>query len=77
VFHRRRPPLLGFFYDWWDQDLPPQFMPAATAFPSLPKQYRRRAWCVLDSRHGRILLKSTRTMDLIIWDPISNDWQEL
>jgi hypothetical protein len=52
-------------------------MPAATAFPSLPKQYRRRAWCVLDSRHGRILLKSTRTMDLIIWDPISNDWQEL
>lgn len=64
------PPLLGFFHD--DESLPNNFLPirdspdrvSSEAFD--PKDH---GWRLVDSRHGRVLLRSPDRARFLVWDP--------
>ncbi|KAF8779643.1 hypothetical protein HU200_002391 [Digitaria exilis] len=70
--HHNAPPLLGFFHD--DIGLPSNFIPvgdkpdrvSAVAFD--PKDL---GWRVLDSRHGRVLLRSPDRLRFLVWEPMA------
>jgi hypothetical protein len=70
--HNSTPPLLGFFHD--DGGLPSNFLPvgdppdrvSAAAFdPMVP------GWRVVDSRHGRVLLRSHDRLHFLVWEPMA------
>ncbi|CAL5066390.1 unnamed protein product [Urochloa decumbens] len=78
-FHRT-PPLLGFFADAYGSDPAPRFVPTAAAaspFSTAAFHSHHRNWLPLDFRHGRFLLRQVLTHDLLVWDPITGDREEL
>ncbi|KAJ1295928.1 hypothetical protein BS78_01G260200, partial [Paspalum vaginatum] len=70
------PPMLGFFHD--DSHLANNFLPigdspdrvSAAAFD--PKHL---GWRVVDSRHGRVLLRSPDRLLFLIWEPMAGSRQ--
>ncbi|CAL4941218.1 unnamed protein product [Urochloa decumbens] len=68
------PPLLGFFHD--DGDLPSNFLPvgdspdrvSAAAFDPMEEE---PGWRVVDSRHGRVLLRSPDRLRFLVWEPMA------
>ncbi|CAL4924336.1 unnamed protein product [Urochloa decumbens] len=68
------PPLLGFFHD--DGDLPSNFLPvgdspnrvSAAAFDHMDEE---PGWRVVDSRHGRVLLRSPDRLRFLVWEPMA------
>ncbi|WVZ61681.1 hypothetical protein U9M48_011515 [Paspalum notatum var. saurae] len=79
AFHRT-PPVLGFFYSHYrGQRLVSSFVPTARA-PPIPQPPPAAGsptptCCVLDCRHGRLLLHDTQTSDHTVWDPTTGDQQ--
>ncbi|KAJ1287496.1 hypothetical protein BS78_02G014200 [Paspalum vaginatum] len=92
-FHRAAAPALGMFCqfeedsDSGDDEAPPRstarFVPMSFFRPS---RAVRRCCRVLDARHGRVLLQNvppwpptlpTTTIDLFVWDPISDEHRDL
>ncbi|CAL5034539.1 unnamed protein product [Urochloa decumbens] len=77
AFHRT-PPALGFLHDVHRGGgrVIPRFFPITEASPPPIPQPEPRCW-TLDCRHGRVLLHSSATSDLIVWDPIAGGRQEI
>ncbi|CAL5078068.1 unnamed protein product [Urochloa decumbens] len=73
-FHRT-PPLLGFF----DNIISDSFVPITTAaaLPFSKAAFDCRLWYILDSRHGRVLFQHRLTYDLLVWDPITGQKEEV
>ncbi|CAN6170745.1 unnamed protein product [Urochloa humidicola] len=69
-FHRN-PPLLGFFDDMSSSSFVPITSAAASTFSHAA--FKCGPWCVLDSHHGRILLRHSFTYDLLVWYPITGE----
>ncbi|CAD6221577.1 unnamed protein product [Miscanthus lutarioriparius] len=70
-FHRT-PPMLGFLCNHHGNGC--SFV-RTTA--SSPLHATRSRWCPLDARHGRVLLREPTQNVLVVWDPITEDRQEL
>ncbi|CAN6288515.1 unnamed protein product [Urochloa humidicola] len=77
-FHNSAPPpLLGFFHD--DGDLPSNFLPvgdspdrvSAAAFDPATEEEEEPGWRVVDTRHGRVLLRSPDRLRFLIWEPMA------
>ncbi|CAM0145203.1 unnamed protein product [Urochloa decumbens] len=73
-FHQT-PPLLGFFNDMISTSFVP--ITAAAAFPFSQLAFNSLPWCVLDSHHSHVLLLHRFTYDLLVWDPITGEQEEL
>ncbi|CAN6181450.1 unnamed protein product [Urochloa humidicola] len=72
----RRPPLLGFVHNLYDEGPAARFV-STTASPCSSPALGCRNWWALDSRHGRVLIHRFRPSDLVVWDPITGDQQHL
>ncbi|WVZ61678.1 LOW QUALITY PROTEIN: hypothetical protein U9M48_011515 [Paspalum notatum var. saurae] len=75
AFHRT-PPVLGFHYNHYrDRRLVSRFVPTARAPPiPQPQAAAGRPTCyALDCRHGRVLLHTTGTSNLTVWEPTTGD----
>ncbi|KAL6647754.1 hypothetical protein ACP70R_015191 [Stipagrostis hirtigluma subsp. patula] len=54
-----------------------QFVPTSPAYAFTPPADARRSWRAHDCRHGRVLITGRPPLELIVWDPITGDQQEL
>lgn len=72
--HGVRPPLLGFFNDHPGS---PLFVPTTGSFGVSAAMRRQEDWWALDCRHGRALLGSKRTGELLVWDLMTGEKQHL
>nr|CAB3455558.1 unnamed protein product [Digitaria exilis] len=78
----RTPPLIGFLHKTGSGRL---FFPTAAACPfARPPEASDLWWHLdyrdlrpLDCRHGRVLFRHLDTRNLIVWDPVAGDWQEV
>ncbi|KAK1664591.1 hypothetical protein QYE76_052750 [Lolium multiflorum] len=77
--HHRRPPLLGLlscqegkisFRSTLD---PPYRIPPDRFSPPPPSG--RQDWSLLDCRHGRLLFDDWKRRQLVVWDPITDDYR--
>ncbi|XP_066351170.1 uncharacterized protein [Miscanthus floridulus] len=83
-FHRT-PPMLGFICN--HKHNRSSFVRTTASSPlhgntssPLHSNTSRRRWYALDARHGRVLLRDLTTITvrvLVVWDPITDDQQEL
>ncbi|KAK3124329.1 hypothetical protein QOZ80_7BG0585090 [Eleusine coracana subsp. coracana] len=83
-FHRT-PPLLGFLYRGWHNELNvsvPCFVPttAAPPFPKLPPECRDSS--LVDCRHRRVLFQAFNGdnflgLDFLVWDPITGSREKV
>ncbi|XP_022679572.1 uncharacterized protein LOC101754133 [Setaria italica] len=72
----RRPPLLGFVHNLYENGPIPRFVPTTASRCSSPV-FNCQNWWALDSRHGRVLVNRFEPSDLVVWDPVSGDQQHL
>jgi len=73
----RRPPLLGFIHNLYDDKGPIlRFVPTA-ACPCSPPAFGYLSWCALDSRHGRVLVETYGPTGLVVWNPVTGDKQRV
>ncbi|KAL6640424.1 hypothetical protein ACP70R_021547 [Stipagrostis hirtigluma subsp. patula] len=73
----RPPPMLGFCYLRRDDPLyrfSTRFLPT-TSFR--PRRADLRGWKAVDSRHGRVLLVHRSQTHFAVWDPITDEQQQL
>ncbi|CAL5029735.1 unnamed protein product [Urochloa decumbens] len=80
-FHRT-PPLVGFFHNTNSGSF---FFPTMVACPfHQPPAFDCRRWDLdphrlwaLDCRHGRVLLRQLDTLNLLVWNPITGNQEEV
>ncbi|CAL5078636.1 unnamed protein product [Urochloa decumbens] len=72
----RKPPLLGFVHNLYDEGPIPRFV-STVASPCSSPALGCRTWWALDSRHGRVLIHRFGPSDLVVWDPTTGDQQHL
>lgn len=72
----RRPPLLGFVHNLYENGAIPRFVPTTASRCSSPV-FNCQNWWALESRHGRVLVHRFEPSDLVVWDPVSGDQQHL
>ncbi|CAL5079609.1 unnamed protein product [Urochloa decumbens] len=77
-------PMLGFLCNLIEEDGDgylhdiARFVPTSPCFR--PRRADHRGWHARDARHGRVLLvdqASPYGYDLAVWDPITDEWQEI
>ncbi|KAL6594621.1 hypothetical protein ACP70R_048359 [Stipagrostis hirtigluma subsp. patula] len=66
-FHRA-PPMLGLFRN--TKGCVARFVPTGSF---RPRDLERRNCCVVDCRHGRVLLENRITLDYLVWDPTTGE----
>uniref|UniRef100_A0ACD5U9V1 Uncharacterized protein n=1 Tax=Avena sativa TaxID=4498 RepID=A0ACD5U9V1_AVESA len=73
AFHRT-PPMLGFVLNLKEHfNGMARFFPTSSFRPAAPDY---AGMDVLDARHGRVLLQTTRGQRLVVWDPVTNrEWK--
>ncbi|CAM0877570.1 unnamed protein product [Alopecurus aequalis] len=73
----RTPPVLGFFRNWDDEEIP-RFTPTTASSFSLaaPDCF---SWRALDCRHGRALFisKEEHNQEILMWEPITGAQQRI
>ncbi|CAN6275141.1 unnamed protein product [Urochloa humidicola] len=76
AFHRRNPPLLGFFIDgdilpFFPTLDPPDRIPSARL--TIAPQPCDEFWSFLGCRHGLALLLNRTRLEVTVWDPVAGD----
>ncbi|CAL5035760.1 unnamed protein product [Urochloa decumbens] len=80
AFHRRNPPLLGFFIEGLDVDGIRRFFPTLDPPDRIPStrltiapQPRDERWSFFGCRHGLALLLNRTHLEVTVWDLIAGD----
>ena len=74
------PPVLGFLQNTGRSDEPfPRFVTTAAPSPPLHHhpEFDCEFWLALDCRHGRVLFHTNFPLGLIVWSPVTGDYQLL
>ncbi|KAG2606376.1 hypothetical protein PVAP13_4NG228533 [Panicum virgatum] len=74
------PPVLGFLQNTGRSDEPfPRFVTTAAPSPPLHHhpEFDCEFWLALDCRHGRVLFHTNFPLGLIVWSPVTGDYQVL